>query len=110
MVVAARADVGDDTMALIRLRIAHRYALCMAQLVTRISDDLAAAVDALVADGVVASRSDAVRVGLCRLVAEHRRQRTADAIVEGYRARPQRAIEVGWPDAATIEMIADEPW
>ena len=82
----------------------------MAQLVTRIGDELAAEVDALVADGVVESRSDAVRLGLRRIVDEHRRRSTAEAIVEGYRAWPQSDGEIGWPDAATVGMIADEPW
>jgi hypothetical protein len=33
--------------------IAYRYARCMTQLVTRVSDDLAAAVDSLVEQGLV---------------------------------------------------------
>jgi Arc/MetJ-type ribon-helix-helix transcriptional regulator len=82
----------------------------MTQFVTRIDDDLTAAVDALVAEGAVQSRSDAVRRGLRALVDEARRRRTAEAIVAGYRARPQEAGEVAWPDEATIRMIAEEPW
>lgn len=109
MVIVARVDFGDDATVMSSC-IASRYALCMTQFVTRISVTLAADIDQLVAEGVVESRSDAVRVGLRRLVAEHRRQRTADAIVEGYRVRPQRDGEVGWPDAATVGMIGDEPW
>lgn len=82
----------------------------MAQFVTRIDDELATSVDALVAAGAVASRSDAVRYGLQALVDHHRRRRTADSIVEGYRAQPQREDESGWSDEATIRMITDEPW
>ncbi|MBA3653481.1 MAG: ribbon-helix-helix protein, CopG family [Actinobacteria bacterium] len=82
----------------------------MTQLVTRVDDSLAAAVDRLVADGVVESRSDAVRRGLESLVDRHRRGRVAAAIVDGYRRRPQDDGEVGWADAATAAMIADEPW
>lgn len=82
----------------------------MAQLVTRVGDDLLAAVDQLVTDGVLESRSDAVRRGLRHLVDEQRRRRTAEAIVAGYRARPQRLGDVGWSDEATTGMIADEPW
>lgn len=77
---------------------------------TRIDDDLLAGVDALVADGVLASRSEAVRIGLRRVVDDHRRRRVADAIVAGYRAQPQTPGEIGWPDAATVAMIGDEAW
>jgi Arc/MetJ-type ribon-helix-helix transcriptional regulator len=82
----------------------------MVQVVTRVDDDLAAAVDELVASGVVASRSDAVRLGLRHLVDRHRREEVGRRIVEGYRRRPQEGAEVGWADESTARMIADEPW
>ncbi len=80
------------------------------QLVTRVSDELAAAVDELVAEGVAASRSDAVRLGLDRLIDSHRRQAIGAAIVAGYERTPQTDDEVGWADEATARMIADESW
>lgn len=82
----------------------------MTQLVTRIDEDLVSLVDELIADGVVESRSDAVRRGLRVLIDEHRRRRTAEAIVTGYLNHPQTDSEVGWADKATISMIKDEPW
>lgn len=82
----------------------------MAQLVTRIDDDLARSVDELVEEGVVASRSEAVRRGLRALIDEYRRGRVAEAIIMGYRETPQTEGEVGWADEATVRMIADEPW
>jgi len=82
----------------------------MAQLVTRLDDDLVAQLDALIEEGVIQSRSDAVRQALQTLVDRHRRRRTAEAIVSGYERRPQTADEVGWADDATVRMIADEPW
>ena len=82
----------------------------MAQFVTRLDDDLARAVDALIREGVVESRSDAVRRGLLVLLDHHRRRATADAIRSGYLAVPQTEAEVGWADQATIRMIGDEPW
>lgn len=82
----------------------------MPQLVTRIDDELAARVDELVAAGVIESRSDAVRRGLRAIVEEHRRRQTAEAIIRGYRDIPQAEGEGGWSDAATVRMIADEPW
>src|SRR5436305_6029914 len=90
--------------------IAKCYAECMAQLVTRVNDDLAAAVDELVAAGVVASRSEAVRLGLERLVERYRRSQVGARIVDGYRRRPQGDDEVGWADEATRRMIAEESW
>ncbi len=82
----------------------------MAQLVTRVSDELAAAVDELVSSGVVANRSQAVRIGLQRLIDRHRRDLVGASIAEGYRKRPQVKAEVGWADEATVTMITDEPW
>jgi Arc/MetJ-type ribon-helix-helix transcriptional regulator len=82
----------------------------MAQLVTRVEDELAAAVDGLVADGVVASRSEAVRLALQRLVDRHRRDQIGSRIVEGYQRQPQTEAEVGWADTASVQMINDEPW
>ncbi len=80
------------------------------QLVTRVDDELAAAVEQLIAEGVVSSRSEAVRLGLEQLVDRHRRRTIGERIVEAYRAVPQTDDEVGWADEATIAMIADESW
>ena len=82
----------------------------MAQVVARLADDLAAVVDELVASGVMASRSEAVRVGLERLVDRHRRDRIGQEIVDAYRRMPQTEEELAWTDEATRRMIADEPW
>jgi len=80
------------------------------QLVTRIDEDLAAAVDELIKAGVVENRSQAVRLGLERLVERHRRSEVGRQIVEGYRRVPQTGDEVGWRDESTRAMIAEEPW
>ncbi len=82
----------------------------MAQFVTRVEEELAAAVDELVAAGVVASRSAAVRQGLRDLAERHRRAQVGARIADGYRRIPQVDAEVGWSDDATVKMIADEPW
>lgn len=81
----------------------------MAPFVTRVEDDLADEVDRLVEEGVVASRSAAVRLGLEGLIDRHRRRQTGRSIVEGYLRQPQGEAEVGWADEATRRMIADEP-
>jgi Arc/MetJ-type ribon-helix-helix transcriptional regulator len=82
----------------------------MAQFVTRVEDDLVREVDRLVTEGVVASRSAAVRLGLEVLIERHRRHRIGRSIVDGYLRQPQTEAEVGWADEATRRMIADEPW
>jgi Arc/MetJ-type ribon-helix-helix transcriptional regulator len=82
----------------------------MTQLIARIDESLAASVDELIAEGVVESRSDAVRQGLRVLIEQTRRSRTAAAIVDGYRDHPQTEDEIAWADEATVRMIGEEPW
>jgi len=82
----------------------------MTQLVTRVDVDLASLVDELIAEGVVESRSDAVRRGLRMLIDQHQRRRTAEAIIRGYEQHPQVDNEIGWSDEATVRTIKDEPW
>jgi Arc/MetJ-type ribon-helix-helix transcriptional regulator len=82
----------------------------MAQFVTRLDERLVADVDRLVADGVVASRSEAVRMGLERLVDEDRRRRIGAEIADAYRQRPQAGEELSGLEAATRALIAEEPW
>ena len=82
----------------------------MTQLVARIDNELAESIDQLIAEGVVESRSDAVRKGLHALIEQTRRRRTADAIIAGYTHHPQTEDDVAWADQATVRMIADEPW
>ena len=82
----------------------------MTQLVTRIDDDLAREVDGLVAEGVVASRSDAVRRALRELIDRHRRRRIAEADVAAYIAQPQTSEELAGVDEAARRMIEEEPW
>lgn len=68
------------------------------------------ALDALVSEGMVSSRSDAVRLALEALIDRKRRDGIGLAMVEGYRHRPQTDREVGWSDQATVAMIAEEAW
>ena len=82
----------------------------MAQFVTRLDDRLVEEVDAMVADGVVANRSEAVRLGLERLIDQHRRFQTGQEIAEGYRRRPQTDEELAGLDQATHALVEEEPW
>jgi Arc/MetJ-type ribon-helix-helix transcriptional regulator len=82
----------------------------MTQFVTRVDPRLAEEVDALVASGVVGSRSEAVRIGLAALVDRHRRRSIGDRIARGYSERPQTEEELAGLDEATRSLIAEEPW
>jgi Arc/MetJ-type ribon-helix-helix transcriptional regulator len=80
------------------------------QLVTRVPDETADAVDGLVRAGLYASRSDVVRAGLYAVVERERRSAVGRSIVDGYRRVPQAGDDLSWPDTATAAMIAEEPW
>lgn len=82
----------------------------MAQLVTRLEDRLLAEVDELVSEGVAATRSEAVRLGLEVLVERHRRQQVGQAIVDAYRRHPQDDEEIAGLDEATRALVGEEPW
>ena len=82
----------------------------MAQLVTRLSDDLLAEVDSLIADGILESRSDAVRAGLQALVERRRRELVGRRIAEGYERAPQDEDELAGLDEATTGLVLEEPW
>jgi metal-responsive CopG/Arc/MetJ family transcriptional regulator len=82
----------------------------MAQVVTRLNDRLAEELDGLVAAGVVSNRSEGVRLGLERLVEEHRRRQIGAEIVEGYTRQPQTDEEIAHAERATRASIAEEPW
>lgn len=82
----------------------------MAQLVTRLDDELASKVDSLIAEGVVSNRSEAVRLGLESLVEEHRRRLVGAEIVDAYRRQPQTDEELAGLDAATRALVEEEPW
>ena len=89
---------------------ACRYAGFMSQLVTRIDDEMADAIDALIASGEFASRSDVVREGVARLVDERRRRAIGDKIIAGYDRLPESPDELLQAEAVARAMIDDEPW
>ncbi len=82
----------------------------MAQVVARLGDELIADLDGLVAEGFVASRSEAVRMGLERLLEERRRSRIGDEIVSGYTRHPETEEELAQAEQATRALIEEEPW
>ena len=51
-----------------------------------------------------------MRLGLERLIDEHKRRRVGAQIVEGYRRQPQTDEELTGLDEATRALIEEEPW
>ena len=82
----------------------------MAQLVTRVDDELVAQLDEMVESGEVKSRSDAVRSALEAMLKQRRRWLIGEAIVEGYRRIPETEEELRWAEGNLRDMIAEEPW
>lgn len=66
--------------------------------------------DEVVARGDFASRAEAVRMAIARLVDGERRRREGAAIADGYRRLPQTDDEVERATAAAIASIHQEPW
>lgn len=64
----------------------------------------------MVAQGAVANRSEAVRLGLERLIDQHRRFQIGEEIAEGYRRQPQTDEELAGLDVATRSLVEEEPW
>ena len=82
----------------------------MAQFVARLDDALADRIDSLVAAGVLASRSEAVRIGLERLTDELEREQVGRRIIEGYERIPETPDELAAAEESLEEMVAEEPW
>lgn len=89
---------------------ANCYTSCMAQVVARLDDKLIGELDNLVAEGVVATRSEGVRLGLEKLVDEYRRRRIGTEIVDAYRRQPQTDEELAGLERATRALVDEEPW
>ena len=84
--------------------------MAMAQLVTRIDDRLAGAMDALVDEGRYESRSEIVRAAIGELLDRLRREAVGRQILDGYRRIPETERELAEARAATIALVEDEPW
>ena len=82
----------------------------MAQIVTRVDDQLMAQLDAFVASGEAESRSDAVRRALEAMIDERRRRLVGKAIAEGYRRVPETDEELRRADENARALVAEEPW
>ena len=82
----------------------------MAQLITRVDDEMVAQLDAIVASGEAESRSHAVRRALEAMIDQRRRRLIGEAIAEGYRRVPETDEELRWAEENGRSMVAEEPW
>lgn len=82
----------------------------MAQLVTRVDDELVAQLDEMVDSGEAKSRSEAVRRAVEEMLDQRRRRLIGEAIMEGYRRIPETEEELRWAEQNLREMVAEEPW
>lgn len=80
------------------------------QFAIRMSAELARSLDELVASGRFATRAEAVRAAIERLVEAERRREVGRAIVQGYERVPQTEAEVVAATAAATRAIEEEPW
>jgi len=74
------------------------------QIAVRLPDQLVQAVDRMVERGRFASRTDAIRAAVDRLVADDREAELDEAIVAGYRAVYDEE-NAPWVEAATRAMV-----
>jgi Arc/MetJ-type ribon-helix-helix transcriptional regulator len=80
------------------------------QIAVRLSGELLAQLDELVARGVFESRASAVRAGIEAITAADRRRAIDRALLEGYRRIPPTHAEEVAVVASLREAIAEEPW
>lgn len=80
------------------------------QIAVKLSDDLVAKLDELIAEGTFASRSAAVRQGLLAVLAAHRRTAIDRAYEEGYGQAPETDEEIAEATRLAVDAIREEPW
>ncbi|HXH58776.1 ribbon-helix-helix domain-containing protein [Iamia sp.] len=78
------------------------------QLAIKLPDELVVRLDHLVGEGRFASRSEAVRDGIRRVVRDAERARIDEAFVAGFARHPDDAL--GEATRLAVEAIEDEPW
>lgn len=82
----------------------------MTQLVARVDDSLVAAIDEMVAQGFIESRSAAVRLGLQSVMRDLLRARDDKRTIEAYTRIPMPDDDLHEIDTSAARMILEEPW
>jgi Arc/MetJ-type ribon-helix-helix transcriptional regulator len=79
------------------------------QVAIKLPDELVSRLDHLVGEGRFASRSEAVRDGIRRVVRDAERARIDEAFVAGFARHPDDDA-LGEAERLAVEAIEDEPW
>ena len=82
----------------------------MTQLVARVDDSLVAAIDEMVAQGYIESRSAAVRLCLQSVMRELLRARDDRQTIEAYTRIPMPDDDLDEIYTSAARMILEEPW
>lgn len=80
------------------------------QIAVKLSDELLEAVDRLVSSHRFASRSEIVRAGLQRMIADDATETLDRAFADGYSRHPDSDADLRRATTLAIESIEDEPW
>ncbi len=80
------------------------------QLAIRLQDDLLTQIDDLIQRGRYSNRTEFMRIAFEDLVARERRRRIDEQYVEAYTRMPETEEEIAEATAATLRLIAEEPW
>ena len=80
------------------------------QIAVKLPDDLLAAIDRLVDSHRFASRSEIVRAGLQRVIADSTAETIDRAFARGFAQHPDSDDDVRRTTSLAIESIEDEPW
>lgn len=80
------------------------------QIAVKLPDEMLSAIDLLVADAHFDSRSDAVRAGLYRVIADKRRAQIDDAFASAFDRCPESDVEMRRAHDLARQAIDDEPW
>lgn len=80
------------------------------QVAVKLPDRLIAELDELVAEGVFASRSHAVRYGLEAVVRQQQRELIDRGFADGFRRHPDTEDELADATRMAVDAIEDEPW
>jgi len=80
------------------------------QIAVKLPDELLAAIDRLVESHRFASRSDIVRAGLQRVIADDAAAIVDRAFVEGFARHPDSDADLRRATTLAIQSVEDEPW
>lgn len=80
------------------------------QIAVKLADSTVAAVDQLVEEGRIASRSEAVRLGLDHVVRTYADAAIDEGFARGFQRFPETATELADAERLARESISDEPW